>query len=93
MECFLMEFFQPILSFNDSENPPSERLKLLSGSLFATVEDEKESIDSKAQFDSMDSYVASFSEAGLLQTYGAIVADSASIIEVPEDFTGSMSVP
>ncbi|OQV25257.1 Vacuolar protein sorting-associated protein 13B [Hypsibius exemplaris] len=84
------EAVRPILSFNDSNNSPSERQTLLSGSLFGTADDEKESIDLKAPFESMDSYLAYNSEAGLLSTFGVMVADSASVVEVPDDFTGNL---
>ncbi|XP_055328305.1 intermembrane lipid transfer protein VPS13B-like [Paramacrobiotus metropolitanus] len=81
---------QPILTFSNFENPPSDRLNFLAGSLFGTNDDEKEITDHNAPFDTFDSYMAYNTEAVLLRSFGTIVVDSVSVIEPPADMVENL---
>ena len=66
-----------------------ERSKLLNGTLFGSQDDEKEVIDTKAPYDTLEGYLQCNGDSSLLSTHGPVVVDSCMSIEPPEDFAGS----
>ncbi|GAV04014.1 hypothetical protein RvY_14362-2 [Ramazzottius varieornatus] len=87
----LIELTRPILSFTEYENPLTERSTLLNGTLFGSQDDEKEVIDTKAPYDTLEGYLQCNGDSLLLSSHGPVVVDSCMSIEPPEDFTGNLA--